>query len=125
MVTSNKGGQDDDDVVITGTDFTAVQVVASIAADVANVSVGQAVTLDGTNSTGTINSFAWTQTGGAPVASSLLAHSPSPSRPRSPARTASSLTVHWSRRWQHVVGQHRLQRRRLSSSLGRTPDPIS
>jgi hypothetical protein len=75
VVTSNKGGQDDDDVVITGTDFTAVQVVASIAADVANVSVGQAVTLDGTNSTGTINSFAWTQTGGAPVAFTASAQS--------------------------------------------------
>jgi hypothetical protein len=51
------GGKDDDDVVITGADFTAVQVVASIAADVNSVAVGQAVTLDGTNSTGTINSF--------------------------------------------------------------------
>jgi PKD repeat protein len=75
VVTSSKGGTDDDDVVITGTDFTAVQVVASIAADVTSVAVGQAVTLDGTNSTGTISNFAWTQTGGSAV--SFTANAPS------------------------------------------------
>ena len=67
LVSSSKGGSDDDDVVIIGSDFTAVQVVASIGIDSNSVAAGQAVTLDGTGSTGTINSFAWTQTGGPAV----------------------------------------------------------
>jgi hypothetical protein len=67
-VTSSKGGIDGDDVVITGTDFTAVQVVASIGTDATSVASGQVVTLDGTGSTGTITTFAWTQTSGPAVA---------------------------------------------------------
>ena len=74
-VTSSKGGSDDDDVVIIGTDFSAVQVVASISTDATNVAAGQVVTLDGTGSTGTITSFAWTQTGGPAV--SFTANAPS------------------------------------------------
>ena len=64
MVTSSKGGSDGDDVVIAGAAFTAQQVVAAITADATEVSVGQKVTLDGTGSTGTILSYAWTQTSG-------------------------------------------------------------
>src|SRR4029077_13183692 len=67
MVTSSKGGSDGDDVVIAGAAFTAQQVVAAITADATEVSVGQKVTLDGTGSTGTILSYAWTQTGGPTV----------------------------------------------------------
>lgn len=74
-VTSANGGKDDDDVVIIGADFAAVQVVASIVADSTNVSTNQAVTLDGTGSTGTITSFAWLQTGGPAV--SFTATAPS------------------------------------------------
>jgi hypothetical protein len=75
LVTSAKGGTDGDDVVITGTDFSAVQVVASIGTDSTNVASGQVVTLDGTGSTGTINSFAWLQTGGPAVSFSATAPS--------------------------------------------------
>ena len=64
MVTSSKGGSDGDDVVIAGAAFPAQQVVAAITADATDVSTGQKVTLDGTGSTGTILSYAWTQTGG-------------------------------------------------------------
>jgi hypothetical protein len=67
VVTSSKSGIDNDDVVITGTDFSAVQVIASIGTDATSVSAGQVVTLDGTASTGTISTFAWTQTGGPAV----------------------------------------------------------
>jgi hypothetical protein len=67
VVTSSKGGTDDDDVVITGADFASQQVVASISADATSVATGQAVTLDGTGSTGTVTSFAWSQLTGAPV----------------------------------------------------------
>ncbi|MEP7115768.1 MAG: hypothetical protein ABI862_21060, partial [Ilumatobacteraceae bacterium] len=74
-VTSSKGGSDIDDVVITGTDFSAVQVVASIGTDSTNVAAGQVVTLDGTSSTGTITSYAWTQTGGPAV--TFTANAPS------------------------------------------------
>ena len=66
-VTSTKGGSDGDDVVITGAAFTAQQVVAAITADATNVATGQKVTLDGTGSTGTILSYAWTQTSGPSV----------------------------------------------------------
>ena len=66
-VTSSKSGKDDDDVVITGADFTAVAVVASVVTDNSNVLAGQAVTFDGTGSTGTINTFAWTQTAGPAI----------------------------------------------------------
>ena len=62
MVTSSKGGSDGDDVVIAGAAFSAQQVVASIFADATDVATGQKVTLDGTGSTGTIMSYAWTMT---------------------------------------------------------------
>jgi hypothetical protein len=61
-VTSSSGGADDDDVVITGTDFRSNDVVASVNTDSTSIAVGQPVTLDGTDSTGTINSFAWSVT---------------------------------------------------------------
>jgi hypothetical protein len=67
VVTSSSGGSDDDDVVITGTDFASAQVVAAISTDATSVASGQAVTLDGTGSTGTVNTFAWTQTAGPAV----------------------------------------------------------
>ena len=66
-VTSSKGGSDGDDVVITGAAFAAQQVVASAFADATNVAVNTKVGLDGTGSTGTILSYAWTQTGGPAV----------------------------------------------------------
>ena len=88
-VTSKKGGTDSDDVVITGTDFTAVQVVASIATDITNVSVNQAVTLDGTGLDGTITSYPWTKTAG-PAVTSQPTHRRSASPQPSPANTASS-----------------------------------
>jgi hypothetical protein len=61
-VSSAKGGSDSDDVVITGTDFRSNDVVASVNTNSTSISVGQPVTLDGTGSTGTINSFAWSVT---------------------------------------------------------------
>ncbi len=67
VVTSSKGGSDDDDVVITGADFGSLQVVAAISTDSTSVATGQAVTLDGTGSTGTVNSYAWTQLSGPAV----------------------------------------------------------
>jgi hypothetical protein len=75
VVTSSSGGTDDDDVVITGTDFASAQVVAAISTDATSVASGQAVTLDGTGSTGTITSFAWTQTAGPAV--TFTANAPS------------------------------------------------
>jgi hypothetical protein len=75
VVTSSSGGTDDDDVVITGADFASAQVVAAISTDATSVASGQAVTLDGTGSTGTITSFAWTQTAGPAV--SFVAGAPS------------------------------------------------
>ena len=64
VVTSSKGGTDDDDIVITGADFGSLQVVAAIGTDATSVATNQAVTLDGTGSTGTITTYAWTQTAG-------------------------------------------------------------
>jgi hypothetical protein len=61
-VTSSAGGADSDDVVITGTDFRSNDVVASVNTDSTSIAVGQPVTLDGTDSTGTITSFAWSVT---------------------------------------------------------------
>jgi hypothetical protein len=60
MVTSNKGGVDTDDVVITGAEDQAVGVVALITGDLNTVQVGQKVTLDGLGTTGTVTApFAW------------------------------------------------------------------
>jgi hypothetical protein len=66
-VTSSKGGTDDDDVVIKGGDFGSLQVVAAISTDATSVATGQPVTLDGNGSTGTVTTFAWTQTAGPAV----------------------------------------------------------
>ena len=54
MVTSNKGGVDTEDVVITGAEDASVGVVAAIQGDLNTVQIGQTVTLDGLASTGTI-----------------------------------------------------------------------
>jgi hypothetical protein len=59
LVTSNKGGVDNDDVVITGAEDPSAQVVATITGDTNAVQTGQAVSLDGLASTGSINSYAW------------------------------------------------------------------
>jgi hypothetical protein len=62
LVTSNKGGVDSEDVVITGAEDPSAQVVASVTGDTNSVQVGQAVTLDGLASVGTITSYAWSVT---------------------------------------------------------------
>ena len=54
LVTSNKGGVDSEDVVITGGQDAAAQVVAVITGDTNSVQVGQSVSLDGLASTGTV-----------------------------------------------------------------------
>src|SRR3954462_3492653 len=59
MVTSNKGGVDTDDVVITGAEDKAAGVVALISGDANTVQVGQTVTLDALSSTGTITGYSW------------------------------------------------------------------
>ena len=61
-VTSSKGGVGTEDVVITGADTPAADVVATLVADATNVQVGQAVTLDGTSSAGTITGYAFSMT---------------------------------------------------------------
>jgi hypothetical protein len=62
LVSSNRGGVDTGDVVITGAQDPSAQVVATIGADTNSVQVGQAVTLDATSSVGTITSYAWSVT---------------------------------------------------------------
>jgi hypothetical protein len=59
MVTSDKGGVDTEDVVITGAEDASVGVVAAIQGDLSEVQIGQTVTLDGLGSTGTITGYAW------------------------------------------------------------------
>ena len=59
LVTSNKGGVDSEDVVITGAEDPSAQVVATITGDTNAVQIGQAVSLDGLASTGSITSYAW------------------------------------------------------------------
>ena len=54
IVTSNKGGVDTEDVVITGAEDASVGVVAAISGDLNEVQIGQTVTLDGLASTGTV-----------------------------------------------------------------------
>ena len=61
-MTSDKGGVDTEDVVITGAEDTSVGVVSAITGDLSQVQIGQTVTLDGLASTGTINSYAWSVT---------------------------------------------------------------
>jgi len=62
LVTSDKGGVDSEDVVITGADDPAAQVVAIITGGTHDVQVGQAVSLDGLASTGSITGYAWSVT---------------------------------------------------------------
>jgi hypothetical protein len=61
-VTSSKGGVGTEDVVITGSDTPAADVVATLVADATNVQVGQSVTLDGSSSSGTITGYAFSMT---------------------------------------------------------------
>ena len=62
LVTSDKGGVDTEDVVITGAEDASVGVVAAIQGDLNTVQIGQTVTLDGLASTGTITGYNWTVT---------------------------------------------------------------
>jgi hypothetical protein len=61
MVTSNQGGVDTEDVVITGAEDPTVGVVALISGDVNEVQIGQSVTLDALGTTGTVVApgFSW------------------------------------------------------------------
>ena len=59
LVTSNKGGVDSEDVVITGGQDASAQVVAVITGDTNAVQVGQSVSLDGLASTGTVTGYAF------------------------------------------------------------------
>jgi hypothetical protein len=61
VVTSNKGGVDTEDVVITGAEDPTVGVVALVTADVNQVQIGQTVTLDALGTTGTVVApgFSW------------------------------------------------------------------
>lgn len=61
-VTSSKGGVATADVVITGADTPAADVVATLVADANAVQVGQPVTLDGTSSAGTITGYSFSMT---------------------------------------------------------------
>jgi hypothetical protein len=58
-VTSDKGGVDTEDAVITGAEDASVGVVAAIQGGLSQVQIGQTVTLDGLASTGTITGYAW------------------------------------------------------------------
>ena len=123
-VTSYKGGADADDVVITGTDFPAAQVVASISADTTSVAVGQAVTLDGSASTGTINTFAWTQTAGPAV--SFTANAPSITfTPTVAGRTASSSRSPVSGAGNTSTANSQRSPSSVPSTRSPTPDRIS
>ena len=62
LVTSNRGGVDSEDVVIKGAEDPAAQVVATITGDTNTVQIGQAVSLDGLASTGTVTNYAWSVT---------------------------------------------------------------
>jgi PKD repeat protein len=66
-VSSDKGGVGIGDVVITGADNPAADVVATLTASANAVQVGQTVSLDGTSSSGTItgSSFSMTPSSGA------------------------------------------------------------
>ena len=59
LVTSDKGGVDTEDVVITGAEDASVGVVAIINGDLDTVQIGQTVTLDGLASTGTVTGYSW------------------------------------------------------------------
>lgn len=80
-VTSDKGGVGIGDVVITGADNPAADVVATLVPDALNVQVGQSITLDGTSSSGTItsSSFAMTPATGATLTGTGLSRTFTPS----------------------------------------------
>jgi hypothetical protein len=59
IVTSDKGGVDTEDVVITGAEDPAVGVVANITADTTDLQVNQTATLDGLASSGTVTGYSW------------------------------------------------------------------
>jgi hypothetical protein len=59
LVTSDKGGVDSEDVVITGSEDPSVQVVAVITGSANAVQTGQAVSLDGLASTGSVTGYSW------------------------------------------------------------------
>jgi len=59
IVTSNKGGVDSEDVVITGAEDPSAQVVANITGDTNSVQIGQPLTLDANSSVGTITGYSW------------------------------------------------------------------
>jgi hypothetical protein len=65
-VSSSAGGTDSDNVTGTGPGLAPISVQAFAGAD-ATVQQGQSVTLDGTESTGEVASYAWTQVAGTPV----------------------------------------------------------
>jgi hypothetical protein len=74
-VSSDKGGSDSDDVVITGTEFDAAQVQAFITADTNEISANQPLTLDSTASTGTITGRSWSVSGGGTLQAGATAES--------------------------------------------------
>jgi len=73
-VTSDKGGVGTGDVVITGADNPAADVVATIVPDTTAVQVNQPITVDGNSSSGTItsSSFSITPLLGAPATGATL-----------------------------------------------------
>ena len=117
-VTSTKGGSDGDDVVITGAAFTAQQVVASVFADATDVATGQKVTLDGTGSTGTILSYAWTQTSGPSVALTSNNQVQTSFTPTVDGHVQVQADRHRCRNGQHVECTHHHHRTRLGGPGG-------
>jgi hypothetical protein len=76
-VTSDKGGVGTGDVVITGADNPAADVVATLVPDSTAVQVGQTISVDGTTSAGTItgSSFSMTPATGATLTGTGLVRS--------------------------------------------------
>ena len=66
-VTSSGGGSDTDDVVIAG-GANLSEPVGAVIASIPTLQLGQAITLDGTGSTGTVANYAWEQTSGPSLA---------------------------------------------------------
>jgi hypothetical protein len=78
IVTSNKGGVDTEDVVITGAEDPTVGVVALISGDVNEVQIGQTITLDALGTTGTVVApgYSWSVSpAGATVTSTAVDNS--------------------------------------------------
>ena len=69
-VRSSGGGADTDDVVVKGSEYAASDVTAVITPSLAgDITVGQTISFDGADSTGTVSSYAWsvTPTTGGPL----------------------------------------------------------